>query len=42
MGVIDAIKNIKKYKNAEESILKLMNDIKKFEENNMEQLKAFL
>lgn len=42
MGVIDAIKNIKKYKDAEQSILKLMDDLKKFEENNIEQLKAFL
>lgn len=42
MGVIDAIKNIKKYKNAEPSILKLMDDLKKFEENNIEQLKTFL
>lgn len=42
MGTIDAIKNIKKYKDAEPSILKLMNDLKKFEENNIEQLKAFL
>jgi hypothetical protein len=42
MGVIDAIKNIKKYKNVEPSILELMNDLKKFEENNIEQLKAFL
>lgn len=42
MGVIDAIKNIKKYKNAEPSILKLMDDLKKFEENNIEQLKPFL
>lgn len=42
MGVIDAIKNIKKYKDVEESILELMNDLKKFEENNIEQLKNFL
>lgn len=42
MGVIDAIKNIKKYKGAELSILKLMDDLKMFEENNIEQLKAFL
>lgn len=42
MGTIDAIKNIKKYKDAEPSILELMNDLKKFEENNIEQLKAFL
>lgn len=42
MGTIDAIKNIKKYKDAEPSILELMNDLKKFEENNIEQLKSFL
>lgn len=42
MGVIDAIKNIKKYKEAEPSILKLMENLKKFEENNIEQLKDFL
>lgn len=42
MGVIDAIKNIKKYKNAENSILKLMDELKQFEENNIEQLKEFL
>ncbi|MGL5641236.1 MAG: hypothetical protein ACRDDM_03150 [Paraclostridium sp.] len=42
MGVIDAIKNIKKYKDAEQTILKLMDDLKKFEENNIEQLKQFL
>lgn len=42
MGTIDAIKNIKKYKDAESSILKLMDDLKKFEENNIEQLKSFL
>lgn len=42
MGVIDAIKNIKKYKDAEQSILKLMDDLKKFEERNIEELKSFL
>lgn len=42
MGVVDAIKNIKKYKDAEPAILKLMDDLKTFEENNIEQLKAFL
>lgn len=42
MGVIDAIKNIKKYNDAEQTILKLMDDLKQFEENNIEQLKQFL
>lgn len=42
MGVIDAIKNIKKYKDAEPSILALMDNLKKFEERNIDQLKAFL
>lgn len=42
MGVIDAIKNIEKYKDAEPSILELMDDLKKFEERNIEQLKSFL
>lgn len=42
MGVIDAIKNIKKYKDAKPSILELMDDLKKFEERNIEQLKTFL
>lgn len=42
MGVIDAIKNIRKYSGAESSILNLMEDLKKFEENNIEVLKAFL
>ncbi|MGL5348572.1 MAG: hypothetical protein ACRDA3_14585 [Peptostreptococcaceae bacterium] len=42
MGVIDAIKNIKKYNNVEPSILKLMEHLKVFEENNIEKLKQFL
>ncbi|MGL5694089.1 MAG: hypothetical protein ACRCXA_08430 [Peptostreptococcaceae bacterium] len=42
MGVIDAIKNIRKYSGAESSILKLMNELKKFEENNIQVLKEFL
>lgn len=42
MGVIDAIKNIRKYSGAESSILNLMDDLKKFEENNIEVLKEFL
>ena len=42
MGVIDAIKKIKKYDNAEPDILELMNRLLKFEENNIQQLKKFL
>lgn len=42
MGVIDAIKNIRKYSGAESGILNLMEDLKKFEENNIEVLKEFL
>lgn len=42
MGIINAIKNIKKYKDAEQNILKLMENLQKFEENNVEQLKKFL
>lgn len=42
MGIIDAIKNIKKYKDAQSDIVQLMDKLLKFEENNMEQLKHFL
>lgn len=42
MGVIDAIKNIKKYKNAEADIVNLMERLKAFEERNITSLKAFL
>ena len=42
MGVIDAIKNTKKYKDADPNILKLMDDLKIFEERNINQLKSFL
>ena len=42
MGVINAIKNINKYKNAEKNILQLMKKLLKFEENNIQQLKEFL
>ena len=42
MGVIDAIKNIKKYENAEKNIIVLMERLLKFEENNIQQLKIFL
>jgi hypothetical protein len=42
MGVIDAIKNIKKYKDVEPGIVNLMEKLKAFEENNITLLKAFL
>lgn len=42
MGVINAVKNLKKYKNAEPGIINLMERLLKFEENNIQQLKEFL
>ena len=43
MGVIDAIKNIRKYKDtAEPDILNLMEHLKKFEEDNVERFKRYL
>ena len=42
MGVIDAIKNLKKYKEAEPDILTIMERLKAFEENNISSLKEFL
>ncbi len=43
MGVIDAIKNIRKYKDtAEPDILQLMEHLKKFEEDNVERFKKYL
>ena len=42
MGIINAIKNIKKYQEAEEKIVNLMEDLLQFEENNIQQLKRFL
>lgn len=42
MGIIDAIRNIKKYSEAEEDIVKLAKRLLKMEENNLEQLKNFL
>lgn len=42
MGVINAVKNIKKYMNAEPGIISLMERLLKFEENNIQQLKEFL
>lgn len=42
MGIIDAIKNIKKYKDAEPEILSLMKKLNEFEEINVSMLKKFL
>ena len=42
MGVINAVKNIKKYNDAEPEILNLMERLLKFEENNVQELKEFL
>ena len=42
MGVIDAIKNINQYQEAEQKIISLMEKLLKFEENNIKTLKAFL
>jgi len=42
MGIINAIKNLKKYNKAEPGIKNLMERLLKFEENNVQQLKEFL
>lgn len=42
MGIINAVKNLKKYKDAESDILSLMKKLLKFEEDNVQQLKEFL
>jgi hypothetical protein len=42
MGIINAIKNLKKYSDAEPSIKVLMERLLKIEENNVQQLKKFL
>lgn len=42
MGVIQAIRNIKKYREAERDIVELMERLLRFEENNIVQLKNFL
>lgn len=42
MGIINAVKNLKKYKNAEPDIISLMERLLRFEENNVQQLKEFL
>ena len=42
MGIIDATKNIQKYKDADKEILALTDKILKTEQNNIDQLKGFL
>ncbi len=42
MGIINAIKNLKKYSDANTNIKELMEKLLKFEENNVQELKRFL
>ena len=42
MGIIDAVKNIKKYNDVESDILQLMERLLQFEENNFQKMKQFL
>ncbi|MDP4145797.1 MAG: hypothetical protein Q8936_15130 [Bacillota bacterium] len=42
MGVIDITKRIKEYREVDEEILELANDLLKFEQRNIEELKKFL
>lgn len=42
MGIIDAVKNLKRYRGVEKEITDLMERLLKFEENNVQQLKEFL
>lgn len=42
MGIINAVKNLKRYQGAEPDIVSLMKRLLKFEENNVQQLKEFL
>jgi hypothetical protein len=42
MGIINAVKKLKEYKDAEPDIIALMERLLRFEENNVQQLKAFL
>ncbi|NLM11544.1 MAG: hypothetical protein GX213_12360 [Clostridiaceae bacterium] len=42
MGIIDAIKNLKRYQGVEKEITELMERLLKFEEDNVQQLKKFL
>ncbi len=42
MGIIQATRNIKKYSGADKTALDLMNQLLKFEQDNVEQLKQYL
>lgn len=42
MGIINAVKNLKKYKGVEAKIRSLMERLLIFEENNVQRLKEFL
>lgn len=42
MGVIDAVKNLKKYTGAEKDITNIMEKLLTIEENNVQQLQKFL
>lgn len=42
MGVIDAIKKLREYNEADKEIIKLMERLLKFEEENIKKLKEFL
>jgi len=42
MGIIDDVKNLKRYPDAEGEIKGLMKKLLEFEENNVQQLKKFL
>lgn len=42
MGIIEAVKKLHQYSNANSDILDLMSDLQRFEERNIEKLKEFL
>jgi len=42
MGIIDGVKNLKKYDDAEPQVLQLMERLLGFEENNFQKIKKFL
>lgn len=42
MGIVEATQNIKRYKNAEKDIIKLMERLLHMEEKNVEELKKYL
>ena len=42
MGIINALKSIKEYKDANPKIIKLMKKLLETEEKNVEELKSFL